>query len=210
MTSWLEARRLVAETGSRFSARIQIYVGIYLSLVGTGVALCFAAVSGYIDASSLTWPQWISLGAMLFVFVYICLAVMFPYAYVNEQSRYQVESLLELKAVMQRFMQDDRVIVSNPRRIRNQVLRKSILFLQSETRGAADWEEKEEKMMAIVEKAYAGITEAIDEIEKDLDYRPQKLLGFTMYPDRIYTFVTTTATIGFTLIQGKLSSSEES
>ena len=62
-------------------------------------------------------------------------------------------------------------------------------------------------MLTLTEKAYAGITEAIDELEKDLDYRPQKLLGVEMYPERIYTLVTTTATIGFTLIQSNLSSS---
>ena len=87
------------DTGSRFASRIQIYLTIYLIIVGNGVLLCFAAASGYIDASALDWPQWLSLMLMLLIFSFMCLLIMFPYAYVNEQTKYQMESIIALKAI---------------------------------------------------------------------------------------------------------------
>ena len=47
--------------------------------------------------------------------------------------------------------------------------------------------------------AYDAITEAIDECEKDITYNPRQFLGVTLYPDSIYGWLTTLATLGFGL-----------
>jgi hypothetical protein len=98
VTTWLEARRLVMDVGSRFAVRIQIYLTIYLTVVGIGVLLLFLALSGNIDASALGWADWISLTLIILYFVILCVQIMFPYAYINEQSKYQIESFLALKS----------------------------------------------------------------------------------------------------------------
>jgi hypothetical protein len=78
-----------------------------------------------------------------------------------------------------------------------------------DTKEIEDRDERLEKMKEITAEVYDAISEAIEELDKDLTFRPKKLLGFEMYPDRIYTFVTTTATIGLTLIQNSVSATTE-
>jgi hypothetical protein len=106
--------------------------------------------------------------------------------------------------MMQRLLRDKRILSSNPKRIRNQVLRKSIMFMQAETMDIKDKDEKAEAMLTMAQEAYEGIAEAIDELEKDMDYRPKKLLGFEMYPGRIYSLITTIATLSFGILQSRL------
>jgi hypothetical protein len=76
------------DVGSRFVIRIQIYLSIFLFIVGNGVILVLAAAAGYLNADALGWPEWISLLSTISIFSYQCVIVMLPYAYVNEQSRY--------------------------------------------------------------------------------------------------------------------------
>lgn len=48
---------------------------------------------------------------------------------------------------------------------------------------------------------YNGISEAIEEVEKDIEYNPRQFLGVALYPDSIWTLVTFLATIAFGLFQ---------
>ena len=52
---------------------------------------------------------------------------------------------------------------------------------------------------------YDALTEAIDEIEKDVTYNPREFLGQALWPDSIYSLVTTLATLGFGLFSSNFS-----
>ena len=38
-------------------------------------------------------------------------------------------------------------------------------------------------MKEIADEVYDGLSEAIDEVEKDLDYNPKKFFGIAFYPE---------------------------
>ena len=60
-------------------------------------------------------------------------------------------------------------------------------------------------MKEVIERAYDTINEGIDLLEKELEYRPQKLLGFTMFPERLTGMISTALTIGFGLITSSMA-----
>ena len=57
----------------------------------------------------------------------------------------------------------------------------------------------------MIQKAHDTINEAVDLIEKELEYSPQELLGFAMYPDRVKWFLSTLATIAFGMLTSKFA-----
>lgn len=54
-------------------------------------------------------------------------------------------------------------------------------------------------MQEEAEKVYDALTEAVDEIEKDITFNPREFLGVALYPDSIYGWVSTLLTVGFAL-----------
>ena len=54
-------------------------------------------------------------------------------------------------------------------------------------------------MRELADKVYEGISEAIEEVDKDLDYNPRKFLGMVLYPESIISIVSFLATIAFGL-----------
>ena len=57
------------------------------------------------------------------------------------------------------------------------------------------------KREELANKVYDGLSEAIDELEKDLELNPRRLLGVALYPEQLWSAVTFVATIGFGLFQ---------
>ena len=53
------------------------------------------------------------------------------------------------------------------------------------------------KEMAVT--VYDSLIDAIDELEKDVDLNPKKFLGIALYPDKLYSWFVTLATLGFGL-----------
>ena len=51
-------------------------------------------------------------------------------------------------------------------------------------------------------RVYDGISEAIDEVEKDLTYNARTFLGFELWPESIWSLVTFLFTIAFGLYSG--------
>ena len=59
-------------------------------------------------------------------------------------------------------------------------------------------------MHEIASEVYDGIAEAIEEVEKDIDYNARKFLGFELWPESIYSLVTFVGTIALSLAQSNL------
>ena len=88
MTAWMEARRLVLDTGSRFINRIQYYLSTYMALAALGTAFCIAYMMGYIQGVKLSSELWICLITVLAILDVYVLLILWPYSCVNEQTRY--------------------------------------------------------------------------------------------------------------------------
>ena len=54
-------------------------------------------------------------------------------------------------------------------------------------------------MHSLACEVYDALTEAIDEVEKDITYNPRQFLGFPLYPDSIIGIATTLAGAVFAL-----------
>ena len=63
-------------------------------------------------------------------------------------------------------------------------------------------------MKEMAETVYESLTDAIDELEKDLDLNPKRFLGIALYPDQLWSWSVTLATLGFGLAQQKLMPDE--
>ena len=112
MTAWMEARKMVLNIGARFIIRIQFYLGVYLAIAGIGSIFILLVLVGYIKVK-LTLVQWICLSTVIGILDIYCLAIMFPYSYINEQSRWQLKRLLFLKSILQRITHDETLLGSN-------------------------------------------------------------------------------------------------
>ena len=54
-------------------------------------------------------------------------------------------------------------------------------------------------MRELADKVYEGISEAIEEVDKNLAYNPKKFLGMVLFPESIISIVSFLATIAFGL-----------
>jgi hypothetical protein len=59
-------------------------------------------------------------------------------------------------------------------------------------------------MIELAQQAFDAINEGIDLLEKELEYRPQALLGVAMYPDRITGLLSAAAMFAFTYVSSSL------
>ena len=60
-------------------------------------------------------------------------------------------------------------------------------------------------MQELVEQVYDSLTEAIDEMEKDITYNPREFLGVALWPDSIYSLITTLASLGLALFSSNFA-----
>lgn len=120
----------------------------------------------------MTWPQWICFLTLLAILDIYVLAILWPYSNINEQTKHQLQRLVFLKSVLQRITRDEEMLASNPRRIRQQIIRKAVYYLQKETAHISDSEERKAKLLELANEAYEAINEGIDLLEKELDHRP--------------------------------------
>ena len=63
-------------------------------------------------------------------------------------------------------------------------------------------------MREIADEVYEAISEAIEEVDKDLAYNPKKFLGMVLFPESIISVVSFLATIGFGLFSASMKSEE--
>ena len=86
----------------------------------------------------------------------------------------------------------------NPKRSSTRVKRLSITLLRNATKHL-DGEARMEMMKEMSVTVYESLIDAIDELEKDVDLNPKKFLGIALYPDKLYSWFVTLATLGFGL-----------
>lgn len=125
MTAWMEARKMILNIGARFIIRIQFYLGVYLTLAGLGTFFIIFVILGYIKIK-LTLIQWICVSTVVGILDIYCVLIMFPYSYINEQSRWQLKRLVFLKSILQRITRDERLLGSNVKRIRQVIVYKVV------------------------------------------------------------------------------------
>ena len=51
---------------------------------------------------------------------------------------------------------------------------------------------------------YDSVSEAIEELEKDVEKNPKKFLGVALYPERLWSWFVTLATLAFGFLQSSL------
>jgi hypothetical protein len=99
MTAWLEARKLVLDIGSRFIQRIQFYLATYLAIAVIGTLFIIIDLTRFIELN-LSTEVWICVVTLIGVLDVYLLTILYPYSYVNEQTKYQIERLVFFKGVL--------------------------------------------------------------------------------------------------------------
>ena len=90
------------------------------------------------------------------------------------------------------------MLKANPITINNRIQQLALMMLRHETQHLHG-DEKWEAMQTEAEAVYDALTEAVDEVEKDVTFNPREFLGVALYPDSIYGWATTLFTVGFAL-----------
>ena len=106
--------------------------------------------------------------------------------------------LIFLREVYQRIIRDSRVLTQNPKKLGTRIQRLSITLLRDAT-SELSGEERIEKMQELAQTVYDSLMDAIEELEKDVDLHPKKFLGVALFPDKLFGWFSTLATLGFGL-----------
>ena len=104
-------------------------------------------------------------------------------------------------------MRDQNILQQNPKRLDTKIQRCATTILREATSDLKG-DEKLEKMIELATSVYEALSDAIDEIEKDEALNPKKFLGVALYPDKLWGWFTTLATLGFGFAQQHLLPSE--
>ena len=56
-------------------------------------------------------------------------------------------------------------------------------------------------MSEIAERTLNSLSDAIDEVEKDITYNPREFLGVALYPDSIWSFLVLILTTALAMLQ---------
>jgi hypothetical protein len=77
-----------------------------------------------------------------------------------------------------------------------------VIQYRQQTSHISDFEERVEKMQELAEKSHAAVSNAIEEVQADVEYDPTKFLGiFVLYSDTLWSIFVTVATLAFALMQ---------
>ena len=169
--------------------------------------LLFALGSGFISGDIMSTKAWIVVAAHASILTILLLVVMLPSSYINKQTQFQMKRLIFLKEVYQWIVRDQSIVQQNPKRLDTKIQRLAVTILREAT-SDLNGDEKIEKMNELATSVYEALSDAIDEIEKDEELNPKKFLGVALYPDKLWGWFTTLATIGIGLAQQHLTASE--
>ena len=61
-------------------------------------------------------------------------------------------------------------------------------------------EERWERMKELANEVYDALTEAVDEVEKDVVFNPREFLGVVLQPEEIFAWATTLFTLALGLL----------
>lgn len=59
-------------------------------------------------------------------------------------------------------------------------------------------------MQEMAETVYGCLTDAVDELEKDVELNPKRFLGIALYPEQLWSWFVTLLTLGFGMAQQRL------
>ena len=110
-----------------------------------------------------------------------------------------------MREVYQRIVRDKGILRANTYHITNRIQQIAVKELKAKTKNL-NGEEKIERMLELANEVYDGISEAIEEVDKDLAYNPKKFLGFVLFPESIISIVSFLATLGFALFSQSMGS----
>ena len=130
--------------------------------------------------------------------------ILFPNSFLNEEMMLQIKKLLKIREVYQRLLRDDEFLKANPVNIPNRIQQLGLKQLRLATKDLQG-DERTEKMKELAQETYDSLTEAIDEVEKDITYNPREFLGIALYPDSIISFASLLATTAFALFQSTMA-----
>ena len=88
-------------------------------------------------------------------------------------------------------------------KLENRTLKIAVHKLKVATEGLQG-EERIYRMKELASEMIDALSEAIDEVQSDLEYNPRKFLGIALYPDSIWSLLVFALTIMAGLIQSNL------
>ena len=84
LLSWIEARKIILDTGARFQIRIQIYISFFMVMIAIMSCMILAMAGGLIRQEIMTDQAWIFLTIYTLSFALIILGTLLPAAYINK------------------------------------------------------------------------------------------------------------------------------
>ena len=84
LLSWLDARKLVLEIGSRFQIRISFDFSFFLLIEACMLIFLFATASGLVDFQVMRIEYWITFTAYATFLTFSCMAILLPTSYLNK------------------------------------------------------------------------------------------------------------------------------
>ena len=145
LQSWLEARKVVLDIGSRFQIRMMFYVSTCIIIAALMIALIFAVEMGFIHKELMNTEQWILFWVNTAILTLACFTILLPSSYINKQTQYQMKRLIFIKEVYQRIVRDQRILRSNPNTLETKFTRLAIKMLRNATKDE-DPKERFDKM----------------------------------------------------------------
>ena len=128
LLSWLEARKLSLTLGSKFQARIELFITYCLIVTSFCLILWFAVLSNFFSLH-LTTPQWISFFIKTVVLVYFSIGVLLPTSVINKQTLLQIRKLLILRENYYRLANDKTIMEQDQASIISTVQRYAVVQL---------------------------------------------------------------------------------
>ena len=119
-----------------------------------------------------------------------------------------MKRLIFVREVYQRIVRDSRLLQSNPALIDTKFARISIKLLRLATVNE-NQEERFSKMEELAGQVFDGLSDAIEELEKDVELNPKKFLGVALYPDKLWSWLSIFITLAFGMIQNKYANTDE-
>ena len=165
--SWVEARKLTLSIGARFTIRMQIYISIYLLLTAFTIGFLFSLGFGFINQDIIGYETTIVIIISISIVTLVLFAILLPTSYINQQTNYQMQRLISLKENYVRVLCDQRILRANPETLDTKFQRIAVRLLRQDTEHLKG-EERFKRMEELAEKVFNSLSEAIEELEKDL------------------------------------------
>lgn len=111
MLTWLEMRRMTLDIGKRFYFRILGDIACFVAVILFETLLLLLKAYGYLSFEPLmSFWHWMAVLYHVIVLGVFGIRSMFYAAYINENTRYQIEKLIMLRHLLHRLMRDERLL----------------------------------------------------------------------------------------------------